>query len=67
MCVQFLDHRLYVAFNPQMNNQPQKVYDAVTGQEVADPRGVDEPRRGDGRCTIAPDRRLLACGTTQRL
>jgi WD40 repeat protein len=58
--IQFLDHRLYAAFNA--NNQVHKVYDAVTGQEVRTLEG-QAYSPGNLSSTISPDRRLLALGT----
>jgi WD40 repeat protein len=59
--VQFLDHRLYIAFNQNFNNQPQKIHDAVTGQESRVLEG--SANVGTTAVALSPDRRLLACGT----
>jgi|GEM_PF-2341745 len=64
--IQFLDHRLYVAFNQQFNNQPQKVYDAVTGQETRTLEGSTNLGMGTA-VALSPDRRLLACGTNNTM
>jgi WD40 repeat protein len=58
--IQFLDHRLFVAINP--NGQPQKVYDAVTGQEARTLEGSPGMNGSGTAVALSPDRRLLAFG-----
>ena len=57
--IQFLDHRLYAVFN--QNNQPFKVYDAMTGQESRTLEG-SSGLYGGTAVALSPDRRLLALG-----
>ncbi|MSR53445.1 MAG: hypothetical protein EXS09_09190 [Gemmataceae bacterium] len=60
MSMQFLDHRLFVAFtNNNGQNQNQKIYDAVTGGEA---RSLENSANigGGTSLAISPDRRLLA-------
>jgi WD40 repeat protein len=59
--VQFLDHRLFVAFSNSTGNQSQKVYDAVTGGEVRALEGSANLQGGTA-IALSPDRRLLAYG-----
>lgn len=63
--VQFLDHRLYVAFHTNYNsgqNQRQKVYDAITGAEVRSLEGSFMNQSPTHAVALSPDRRLLAFG-----
>ena len=60
--IQFLDHRLFVAFHQNHNNQPFKVYDAVTGGEVRPLEGSFVNQSPSHAVALSPDRRLLAYG-----
>lgn len=64
--IQFLDHRLFVAFNNNYNNQSQKIYDAVTGGEVRTLEGSTN-FNGVTATALSPDRRLLAFGSQRNV
>ncbi|WP_020472926.1 WD40 repeat domain-containing protein [Zavarzinella formosa] len=58
MSASFLDHRLFVAF--ANNSLQQKIYDALTGQEV---RPLEGTNNAQASCmTLSPDRRLIGMG-----
>jgi WD40 repeat protein len=64
--IQYLDHRLFVAFS--YNTQANKIYDAVTGGEVRSLEGGNLVNGGGMGQAIAlsPDRRLIAYGSPGR-
>lgn len=64
--IQFVDHRLFALFPQYSNNQPLKIFDAITGGEVRTLEGSNSSNTyyyNAVATTLSPDRRLLAFGT----